>query len=134
MENPRGISIFNVTEKWNGWNGISIEWIAWNFHSFHWQCNHSNGKWKFHAIHSMEIPFHRSGYIANGISTPVEFPFHYAIKIFWSPMESTPVETLFLACVMPKIIWHKIPMQLLYCFILFLFVLLIVALPYAIIK
>ena len=82
MENPRGISIFIVADKWNGWNGNSTEWIAWNFHPFHWHCSHSSGKWKFHAFHPMEFPFHWSGYNENGISTPVEFPFHYAIKIF----------------------------------------------------
>ena len=108
METPHGISIFNVIEKWNG---ISTEWIACNFHQFHWQCDHSNGTWKFHAFHSREFSFHRSGHNENGISTPVEFPFHYAIKIFWSAMHV-------LACAMPKFIKYK---YLWNCFIIFLF-------------
>ena len=82
MEIPRGFSIFIVREKWNGWNGNSIEWIAWNFLPFHWHCDHSNGRWKFHAIHSMKFPFNWGGHNKNKISTPLEFPFHYAIKIF----------------------------------------------------
>ena len=83
----RGMEKIQITVK-NKWKihvefPFSIEWIAWNFYPFHWHCDHSNGKWKFYAIH------------------PMEFPLLYAIKIFWSPMEL--VETLFLACGMPKL-------------------------------
>ena len=48
------------------WNGNSIGWIAWNFHfPLEWSHCQWNG-WKFHAIHSVEIPFH---------------PFHFPVTL-----------------------------------------------------